>query len=83
MSSREKILSLIKQNQPEYQELTVQFKFDTVYENNFEKFAEILSFVGGKAIAVNSYEEIKADIQAHYKGVTNIASKGISRFGGF
>lgn len=74
MSSREKILSLIKQNQPEYKELTVQFKFDTVYENNFNKFAEILSFVGGKAVAVNSYEEIKADIQAHYQGVTNIAS---------
>ena len=74
MSSREKILSQIKTNQPDYQELNVQFKFESVYENLYEKFAEILSFVGGKALEVNSYEEIKADIKAHYQGVTNIAT---------
>jgi L-lactate dehydrogenase complex protein LldG len=74
MSSREQILANIKTNQPDYQELTVQFKFESVYENLYEKFAEILSFVGGKAIKVNNYNEIKADIQAHYQGVTNIAT---------
>jgi L-lactate dehydrogenase complex protein LldG len=74
MSSREKILSQIKINQPDYQELNVQFKFETVYENLYEKFSEILSFVGGKALEVNSYEEIKADIMAHYQGITNIAT---------
>lgn len=74
MSSREKILANIKTNQPDYQELTVEFKFESVYENLYEKFAEILSFVGGKAIAVNNYDEIKADIEAHYQGVRNIAT---------
>ncbi|MEA5460031.1 LUD domain-containing protein [Arcicella sp. LKC2W] len=74
MSSREQILANIKTNQPDYQKLDVQFKFDTVYENLFEKFSEILSFVGGKAIVVNNYEEIKADVQEHYKGVKNIAT---------
>jgi L-lactate dehydrogenase complex protein LldG len=74
MSSREKILSQIKINQPDYQELNVQFKFESVYENLYEKFVEILSFVGGKALEVNSYEEIKADIREHYQGVTNIAT---------
>lgn len=74
MSSREKILANIKTNQPDYQRLDVQFKFDTVYGNLFEKFAEVLSFVGGKAITVNNYDEIKADIQEHYKGVRNIAT---------
>jgi L-lactate dehydrogenase complex protein LldG len=74
MSSREKILSQIKTNQPDYQELNVQFKFESVYENLYEKFAEILSFVGGKAMEVDSYEEIKADIKAHYHDVTNIAT---------
>lgn len=74
MSSREKILANIKTNQPDYQKLDVQFKFDTVYENLFEKFSEILNFVGGKAISVNNYDEIKADIQEHYKGVRNIAT---------
>lgn len=74
MSSREKILANIKANQPDYRKLDVPFKFDTVYGNLFEKFSEILSFVGGKAIEVNNYEEIKADIQEHYKGVRNIAT---------
>lgn len=74
MSSREKILSNIITNQPDYQELTVEFKFESVYENLYEKFAEILSFVGGKAIAVNNYDEIKADIEVNYQGVTNIAT---------
>jgi L-lactate dehydrogenase complex protein LldG len=74
MSSREQILANIKTNQPDYQQLDVPFKFETVYENLFEKFSEILSFVGGKAIEVNNYDEIKADIQAHYQGVTNIAT---------
>ena len=74
MASREKILSQIKINQPDYQELNVQFKFESVYENLYEKFAEILSFVGGKAMEVNSYEEIKNDVRTHYHDVTNIAT---------
>jgi L-lactate dehydrogenase complex protein LldG len=74
MSSREQILSQIKTNQPDYQELNVQFKFESVYENLYEKFAEVLSFVGGKALEVNSYEEIKVDVKSHYQGVTNIAT---------
>jgi L-lactate dehydrogenase complex protein LldG len=74
MSSREKILSQIKTNQPDYQELNVQFKFESVYENLYEKFAEILSFVGGKAMEVNSYEEIIADVREHYHDITNIAT---------
>jgi L-lactate dehydrogenase complex protein LldG len=74
MSSREKILSQIKTNQPDYQELNVQFKFESVYENLYEKFVEILNFVGGKALEVNSYEEIKTDIRVHYQDVANIAT---------
>jgi L-lactate dehydrogenase complex protein LldG len=74
MSSREKILSQIQTNQPDYQELNVKFKFESEYENLYEKFAEILSFVGGKALEVNSFDEIKADIRSHYQGVANIAT---------
>jgi L-lactate dehydrogenase complex protein LldG len=74
MSSREQILSQIKTNQPDYQELNAKFKFESVYENLYDKFSEILSFVGGKALEVNSYEEIKADVKAHYQDVTNIAT---------
>jgi L-lactate dehydrogenase complex protein LldG len=74
MSSREQILSQIKTNQPDYQELNVKFKFESVYEDLNEKFAEILSFVGGKALEVSSYEEIKTDIRVHYQDVANIAT---------
>jgi L-lactate dehydrogenase complex protein LldG len=74
MSSREQILSAIKTNQPDFQELKVQFKFETVYNDLFNKFSEILSFVGGKAIEVKNFDEIKADIQSHYSGVARIAT---------
>ena len=74
MSSREQILANIKSNQPDYRKLDIQFKFETVYGNLFAKFSETLSFVGGKAIEVNNYDEIKADIQEHYQGVKNIAT---------
>lgn len=74
MSAREQILFNIKNNQPDYQELNVNFKFESVYENLYEKFSEILNFVGGKALEVSSYQEIKDDIREHYQGVTNIAT---------
>ena len=74
MSAREQILFNIKDNQPDYQELNVNFKFESVYENLYEKFSEILNFVGGKALEVNSYQEIKDDVREHYQGVTNIAT---------
>jgi L-lactate dehydrogenase complex protein LldG len=74
MNSREKILSAIKSNQPDYQELTVNFKFESVFENLYEKFADTLSFVGGKVVEVADYEAIKADVREHYQGVSNIAT---------
>jgi L-lactate dehydrogenase complex protein LldG len=74
MSSREKILSAIQSKQPDYQELTVRFKFESAFENLYEKFADTLNFVGGKAIEVADYEAIKADIREHYQGVSNIAT---------
>ena len=74
MNSREKILSAIQSNQPRYQELTVEFKFESIFEDLYKKFADTLSFVGGKAIEVSDYEAIKSDIQGNYQGVTNIAT---------
>ena len=74
MSAREQILFNIKNNQPDYQELNANFKFESVYENLYERFSEILNFVGGKALEVSSYQEIKDDVREHYQGVTNIAT---------
>jgi L-lactate dehydrogenase complex protein LldG len=74
MSSRENILSKIKQNQPDFKPLTIDFKFESVFGNLYEKFSETLSFVGGKAIEVSDYEAIIADIREHYQDVSNIAT---------
>ncbi len=74
MTSREKILSSIKKNQPDYQELNVNFKFESVFEDLYAKFADTLSFVGGKAVEVADYVAIKADVKEHYQGVLNIAT---------
>ena len=74
MSAREQILFNIKNNQPDYKELNANFKFESVYENLYERFSEILNFVGGKALEVSSYQEIKDDVREHYQGVTNIAT---------
>jgi L-lactate dehydrogenase complex protein LldG len=74
MSSREQILAKIKSNQPDFKALTVNFKFESAFENLYEKFAETLSFVGGKAIEVADYEAIKADVREHYSDVFNIAT---------
>ena len=74
MSSRENILSAIKANQPDHQELTINFKFESVFEDLYQKFAEMLSFVGGNAIEVSDYEGIKSDVREHCQGVTNLAT---------
>ena len=74
MNSREKILSTIKSNQPDYQELNVNFKFESVFEDLYAKFANTLSSVGGKAIEVADYEAIKVDVREHYQDVSNIAT---------
>lgn len=74
MNSREKILSAIKLNQPDYQELNVNFKFESAFVNLYEKFADTLNFVGGKVIEVADYEAIKVHVKEHYHGVSNIAT---------
>jgi L-lactate dehydrogenase complex protein LldG len=74
MSSRENILAKIKQNQPDFKPLAVDFKFESAFENLYEKFTKTLSFVGGQAIEVADYEEIIADVREHYADVLNIAT---------
>lgn len=66
MSSRENILSKIKQNQPELlplPDLSVlgREKYDLV-----AKFTEILEGIGGKVLQVSDFEEIKKYIISNY-----------------
>lgn len=66
MSSRDNILSKIKQNQPTLSSLPNMSilgseKFDLV-----KKYTEILEGIGGKVLEVSSYEDIKKYIAENY-----------------
>lgn len=74
MSSREKILAAIRQNKPESQPLSVQFKFDSNYPNAVDKFCDTLKGIGGEAVIVKNYDDIKNHIQLHFAEMTNIVT---------
>jgi L-lactate dehydrogenase complex protein LldG len=58
MSSRDSILAKIKANQPDLLPLPADFKDFSTYPNLVKKYSDTLAGIGGKAIEVNSYEEI-------------------------
>lgn len=66
MSSRENILSKIKQNQPELLPLPDLSVLGTEQYDLVQKFTEILEGIGGKVLQVSDYEEIKKYILANY-----------------
>ncbi|MCP9754676.1 lactate utilization protein B/C [Lacihabitans sp. CCS-44] len=66
MSSRENILSRIKQNQPELLPLPDLLVLGTEQYDLVQKFTEILEGIGGKVLQVSDYEEIKKYIIANY-----------------
>ncbi|MHB1179473.1 MAG: LutC/YkgG family protein, partial [Daejeonella sp.] len=73
--SREKILSAVLNNQPEKLELPADLKFKSPErEELIAKFIYILTLIGGKAIRINSIEEIDQYISDHYKPIDRIIS---------
>jgi L-lactate dehydrogenase complex protein LldG len=57
MTSREKILSAIKNNQPEFASLPVVQNFIQLFTNVVEKYKAVLQSIGGNVYEVNSYDE--------------------------
>ncbi|MFT3700834.1 MAG: LUD domain-containing protein [Agriterribacter sp.] len=74
MSSREKILSAIKKNQPDQRALPDMNFSVTGNVNAQAKFIEVLQSIGGAAHVVDSYEEIEAIIRAEYTHAVRIVS---------
>ncbi|MCW3109429.1 MAG: lutC 1 [Segetibacter sp.] len=66
MNSRDKILAIVKQNQPAEVDLPPIINHDQHYEDIVEKYIEVLRFIGGEAYLVNSYEEIKSIIKGSF-----------------
>ena len=58
MSSRDRILNTVKQNQPAATELPPIINYDQQYADVVEKFIEVLRFIGGEVILVKDYEQI-------------------------
>jgi len=74
MTSREKILAAVLQNQPELTELPdITFlKGDT--EDVQERYITTLTTIGGKVLKVKSFDEIKALIPQHFDAEKRIVS---------
>lgn len=58
MSSREKILSKIKQNQPDVTPLPSLDGLKTVYPNPIGNFKEVLTLIGGQVVEVSDFEGV-------------------------
>jgi L-lactate dehydrogenase complex protein LldG len=65
MSSRENILASIMANQPLGQDLPeIDMQAVMHYENNLNQFKKVLESIGGKAIEIKNWHELKAMFQA-------------------
>ncbi|MGM9509833.1 LutC/YkgG family protein [Larkinella sp. GY13] len=75
MNSRERILSAVKQNKPEFQPLPETARFQSDYPDLVAKFSEILRFIGGTPVLVANYEEAETYIRQTYSDLPSVVSK--------
>jgi len=64
--SREKILSAVKNNQPEPVALPAMILYEQSEQDNPEKFTEMLKFIGGDLVGVTGIEEIIEYVNNRY-----------------
>ncbi|NBB28964.1 LUD domain-containing protein [Cellulophaga sp. BC115SP] len=74
MSSRDKILAKIAQNQPEFSALPDLKGLGNVYESPAQQFKTILEGIGGKVIEFSDWSEIKAFVHEHFDSNARITS---------
>ena len=74
MSSRDRILNTVKQNQPATTELPAIINYDQKYANVVEKFIEVLRFIGGAVILVKNYEQVINIIKENFGEAKRIVS---------
>jgi len=66
MSSRENILAAVKANQPDSTALPDLSVFEITAQGSLQKFAEVLTTIGGKIVNVSGYDEIARIINSQY-----------------
>jgi L-lactate dehydrogenase complex protein LldG len=74
MSSRDKILSTLKRNQPKANALPPIVNYDQHYEEIVEKYVEVLRFIGGDAHLVESYDQIISIVKGSFQHAKRIIS---------
>jgi L-lactate dehydrogenase complex protein LldG len=74
MSSRDKILSTLKRNQPKANALPPIVNYDQHYEEIVEKYVEVLRFIGGDAHLVESYDQIISIVTGNFQHAKRIIS---------
>jgi L-lactate dehydrogenase complex protein LldG len=74
MSSREKILSSIKNNQPEFSALPVVQNFVQPFIDVVEKYKTVLQSIGGNVYEVNHHNECFSIIKQQFAGVKRIVT---------
>jgi len=74
MSSRDRILSQIRQNKPEEVKLPSVTTFVSHFENTEDKFREMLGLIYTEVIVVKDLEELAAKAEELYAGVVNRAT---------
>ena len=65
MSSREKILSAVKNNQPDFSALPTLENFVQAFSNVVEKYKTVLQSIGGNVYEVNNFDECIGIIQSN------------------
>jgi len=74
MSSRDRILSQIRQNKPEEVALPRVTTFVSHFENTEDKFREMLGLIYTEVIVVKNLEELATKAEELYSGVVNRAT---------
>ena len=72
--SRDKILSTVKNNQPEFSPLPTIENFIQPFTDRVEKYKTVLQAIGGNIFEVENYKEAIAIIQDQFKNETRLVS---------
>jgi L-lactate dehydrogenase complex protein LldG len=74
MTSRERILNMVKENQPSFSELPELFVSSKNEESSVESFKTVLKMIGGMVVLVNNMEEIRDYVSEHFTGKGRVIS---------
>ncbi|EDM34145.1 hypothetical protein PBAL39_19409 [Pedobacter sp. BAL39] len=74
MSSRAEILASLKANQPATRALPEDLENPVIFESPVSVFATMLTNIGGSAVEVSGFEEIKTYLKEHFSGLPRIIS---------